>query len=83
MLISNLRDYSDAYMFVEKTINFTNPNNDANDKKLTFENNASFNFCISKINNTLINNAEVLSNVKPIYNLLEYSKNNSKRAGSL
>ena len=31
-------------------------------------------FCISKINNTLIDNAEDLDVVMPKYNLLEYSK---------
>ena len=45
------------------------------DKKLTFKNNAPFVSCISKINNTLVNNAEDLDIVMPMYNLLEYSKN--------
>ena len=33
-----------------------NPNNDAYDKKLAFKNSALFLSCISKINNTVIDN---------------------------
>ena len=51
-------------------------------KKLAFKNNAPFVSCISKINNTLINNAEDLDILMPMYNLLEYSKNYSKTTGS-
>ena len=56
-------------------VTVTNPNNDAYDKKLAFKNNAPFVSCISEINNTLIDNAEDLDAVMPMYNLLEYSKN--------
>ena len=56
-------------------ITVTNPNNDVYDKKLPFENNALFVSCISKINNTFINNGEDLDVVMPMHNLLEYSKN--------
>ena len=42
MLQSDLCDYSDAYIVVKRTINATDPNNDAYDKKLTFKNNAPF-----------------------------------------
>ena len=42
-------------------------------KKLTFlKNNAVFESCISKINNTFIDNAEYLDIVMLMYNLLEY-----------
>ena len=44
-------------------------------KRLAFENNAPFVSCISKINNTLINNAKDLGILMP---MLEYSKNYSK-----
>ena len=40
------------------TIECTNGNN-LTDKNLTFKNDAPFIICISKINNTLIDNAEV------------------------
>ena len=43
---------------------------------------APFVSCISKINNTLIDNAEDLDIVMPMYNLIEYSKNYSKTTGS-
>ena len=52
-------------------------------KKLVFKNNAPFINCISKINGVKIGNAEDLYVVTPMYNLLEYSKNYRKTAGSL
>ena len=66
MLRSDLCDFSDAYIVVKGTITVTNPVNDAYDKKLAFKNNAPFVSCISKINNTLIDNAEELDIVMPI-----------------
>ena len=71
---SNLCDYSDACIVVKKTITVERTN-DANkrNKKLTFKNNASFRSCITKINNTFIENAEDLDIVMSMYNLLEYS----------
>ena len=61
----------------------TNPNNNAYDKKLALKNNTPYLSCISKINNTLIDNAEYIDIVMPMYNLLEYSKNYRKTTGSL
>ena len=52
-------------------------------KKVAFKNNASFNSCITKINNTLIINAEDSDIVMPMYNLIEYSRNYRKTTGSL
>ena len=83
MLQSDVCDYSDAYMIFKGTINVTDPNNDAYDNKLACKNNAPFISCVSKINNTLIDNAENLHIVMPMYNLIEYSKNYSKTTGSL
>ena len=51
-------------------ITVTDPNNDAYDKKIAFKNNAPFVSCISKINNTFIDNAEDLGIVMPMYNVL-------------
>ena len=51
-------------------------------RNLVLKNNSSFISCISKINNTLINNAEDLDVVMPLYNLLEYSKSYSKTSGT-
>ena len=64
-------------------ITVTEPNLTQYDKKLAFKNNASFISCISTINNTLIDNAEYLDILMPIYNLLEYNKNYSRTSGSL
>ena len=50
---------------------------------LVFKNNAPFINCISKINGVKIDNAEDVDIVMPMYNLLEYSKNYRKTAGSL
>ena len=75
MLRSDLCDFSDAYIVVKRSITVTNPDNNAHDKKLAFKDNALFVSCISKINNTLIDNAEDLDVVMPMYNLLQYNKN--------
>ena len=84
MLRFNLCDYSDAYVWVIGTITVTNPNDNVNfNKELTLKNNAPFISCISKINGELLENAEDLDIVMPIYNLLEYSKNHEKTSGSL
>ena len=83
MLRSDLCDYSDAYIVVKGTIIVTKPNSDLYEKKLAFKNNAPFTSCISKTNNTLIDNAEDLDIVIPMYNLLEYSKNYRNTTGSL
>ena len=83
MLKSNLCDFSDAYILVKGRITVTDPNDANYDKKLAFKNNAPFTSCISKINNTLFDNAEDLDIVMPMYNLLEYSKNYRKTTGGL
>ena len=82
MLRSNLCDYSDAYIVVEGTITVTDPNNANYDKRLAFKNNAPFTSCISKINNTLIDNSEDLDIAIPMYNLFEYNKNYRKTTGN-
>ena len=78
MYLSHDRDYSDAYIVAEGSITFPNPNNNAYGKKLTFRNNAPFISCITKINNTLIDNAEDLDIVMPMHNLIDYSENYTK-----
>ena len=52
-------------------------------RPLAFRNNAPFISCVSKIKNTLIDNAEDLDVAMPMYNLIEYSKNYRKTTGSL
>ena len=88
MLRSSLCDYSDAYILVKGNISVNNtaaaaadPNN--RNKKVIFKNCAPFTNCISKINNTQIDNAEYIDIVMPMYNLIEYSDNYSKTSGSL
>ena len=83
MLRSDLCDYSDPYIIVKGKITVANPDNDAYDKKLAVKNNGPFTCCISKINNTLIDNAEDLDIIMPMYNLIEYSKNYRKTTGNL
>ena len=48
-----------------------------------FENCVTFTDCISKINNTQINNAKYIDVVMSMYDLIEYSDNYSKTSGSL
>ena len=82
MLRSDLCDYSDAYVWVKGKITVTDLNNNANfDRRLTLKNNAPFISRISKINGELLENAEGLDIVIPMYNLLEYSKNYEKPSG--
>ena len=84
MLRSDLCDYSDPYIVVKGAITVQGNNgNNQEGKKLTFKNNAPFRSCISKINNTLIENAQDLDNVMPMYKLLEYSNNYSMTSGIL
>ena len=83
MLESDLCDYSDAYIVVEGTITVTHPDDVAYDKKLAFKSNAPFISYISKINNTLIDNAENLDIVMSMYNLIQCTKGYSKTTGSL
>ena len=83
MLRSDLCDFSDAYLAVTGKITVTNPNNNAYDKNLALKNNARFTSCNLKINNTLIDNAEDLDIVTPMFNLIQYSKNYRKTRGSL
>ena len=88
MLRSSLYDYSDAYILVKGNISVNNTAaggaaaNNTN-KKVTFKNCAPFTNCISKINNTQIDNAEYIDIVMPMYNLIEYSDNYSKTSGRL
>ena len=71
-------------MWVKGTITVTNPNNNANfDRRLTLKNNAPFISCVSKINGELVENAEDLDIMIPMYNLLEYGKNYEKTSESL
>ena len=81
MLRSDLCDYADAYILVNGSITVTSQGNVIRDKKnrpLILKNNAPIISCITKINNELIEDADDLDIVIPMYNLLEYSKNYKK-----
>ena len=56
---------------------------DERGKSVTFKNCAPFTKCISRINNTDIDNAQDIDIVMPMYNLIEYSDNYSKTSASL
>ena len=67
MLRSDLCDFSDAYIIVKGTATVTGTsNNSRKNRPLAFKNNASFISCISKINNTLIDDAEDLDVAVPM-----------------
>ena len=84
MLRSDLCDFSDSYIVVKGTITLGGAANaNKRNRKTAFKNNALFISCISKINNTFIDNAEGLDVVMPRYNLIEYSKNYLKTTGCL
>ena len=71
MLILDLCDYSDAYIVVNRRVNVrVNANTDIGHKD-PFKNNTPFRSCITKINSTLIVDAEDLDIVMRMYNLLE------------
>ena len=84
MLRSEFCDYADAYILIKGAITVagTNPR-DRQNRPLILKNNAPFVWCITRINNELIEDADDLDIVMPMYNLLEYSKNYRKTIGSL
>ena len=84
MLKSDLCDYADAYILVIGTITAAGNHPRARQNKpAILKNNAPFVSCIARINGELIEDADDLDIVMPMYNLLEYSKNYRKTIGSL
>ena len=90
MLRSNLCDYADSYILVTGTITITGRGDNAGERQaderykgVTFKNCAPFTKCISRINNTDIDNVLDIDIVMPMYNLIEYSDNYPKIYGSL
>ena len=78
MLRSNLCDYADAYILVNGTITITGDEDDDAAKGLdeinkgvAFKNCAAFIKCISRINNTEIDNAKDIDIVMPLYYLFD------------
>ena len=77
-------------MQMQGTITITGAGNDDATKRadergkgVIFKNCAPFTKCISRINNTDIDNAQDIDIVMPMYNLIEYSDSYSKTSGSL
>ena len=88
MIMSNLCDYSDAYILVKGTIAVPNTTvvcvavNSTN-KKIIFKNWASFTDQITEINNTQVDITKKIDIVMSMYNLIEYSDAYSKTSGGL
>ena len=85
LLISDLCDYSNAYIVVKGVFTDSASERDRGEKNrdVVLKNNAPFISCISKINGVLIENAKDLDVVMPMYNLLQFRKNYRKTTGSL
>ena len=88
MLRSSLCDYSDAYIVVKGNITVNNTVGagaaaNRTNKKVIFKNCTPFTNCISKINNTQIDNEEYIDIVMTMYSLIEYRDNYSKTSRSL
>ena len=78
MLRSDLCEYSDPYIAVKGTTDLLAAaanKSDKAQKNVAFKKNAPFRSYTSKINSTLIVNAEDLETVMPMHDLLEYSQN--------
>ena len=75
MLRSDLCDFSDVYIVVKGEITVAGVSNSSRkNRPLSFKNNAPCISCISKTNNTLIDNAEDLGVAKSMYNFLNITK---------
>ena len=90
MLRSNFCDYADPHILVNGRIIITGAGDDAaardadeRDKSVLIKNCMTFTKCISRTNNTEIDNAKDIDIVIPMYNLVEYSDNYLKTPGSL
>ena len=82
-------DYADSYILIKGTITITGAGDDAaarradeRNKGVTFQNCAPFTKCISRINNTDIDNTHDIDIVTSMYNLIENSDNYSKTSGT-
>ena len=83
-LRNDLCDFNDAYIVVTGKITAINPGNDDNvyNRKISLKNSVPFFSCTLKINSELIEDAQDLDIVIPMYNLLYYSKNFQRTTGS-
>ena len=84
MLQFSLCDYSDTYILVKGTntaVAYANANNES--MKVIFKNCVLFTYCISKIDNTQVRNANDIDVIMLMYHLVEVSKHYSKTLGRL
>ena len=82
-LRNDLCDFNDAYIVVPGKITATNPgNDDVYNRKVSFKNSAPFFNCTPRINSQLIEDAQDLDIVIPMYDLLYYSRNFRKTTRS-
>ena len=91
-LESSLCDYSDAYILVTGSITVTRTiAGDPVQKKqpldaatqVVFKSRAPFKKCSTEIDGILVDEADFINIIMPIYNLIEYSDNYSGTSGSL
>ena len=81
----NLCDFNEAYIVITGKINALNPNVPLivnYSRRVSLKTSAPFFNCTLKFNNQLIEDAQDLDIVKPMYNLLNYSKNFRKTTGT-
>ena len=85
MLRSSLCDYSDVYALVSGTITVAAlaVGQGNNNIQVVFKNCALFINCITKLNNTQLDDSKDIDVVMPMYNLIEFTCNYSKTSGSL
>ena len=83
-ITDDLCDFNDAYIVVTSKSTVTNPGNNLNEynRKISLKNSAPFFNCILKINNQLIQDAQDLDIVMPMFNLLYSSKSYRNITGS-
>ena len=77
-LESSLCNYFDAYILVTGNITVTGGNNNT---KVAFKNYAPFNECRTEINESFVDEADIINTTMPMYNLLKYSDNYSDTSG--
>ena len=82
-LRNDLCDFNDAYIVVTGKITATNPGNDDNvyNRNVSLKNSSPFFSCTLKISSQLIEDAQDLDIVMPMYNLLYYYKSFRKTTG--
>ena len=79
VLKSHLCDYNDAYILVKGDITVT----EAPATQVSFKNFSPFTKCIAKVDGKILDGAEDLDLVMPMYNLIEYISNYSETTRSL